>query len=84
MDERLFNFEKSITNLSNVANRIHRIKDNYKPETGTEHEDKKIGVISILNKDKNSVLDIYINRETISGRTKKYPPQILDKVLKNI
>ena len=39
--DRLFKFEKSIKNLSDVDNRIHSIIDNYKPKTETEYEDKK-------------------------------------------
>ena len=63
MDDRLFNFEKLIANMPGIANRIDRIIGNYKPETETEYEDKKRGFISILNADKSSVLDFYLNRE---------------------
>ena len=39
--DRLFNFEKSITNLSDVNNRIHRTIDDYNPQTKSAYEDKK-------------------------------------------
>lgn len=68
--------------MPNVAKRIHRIINNYKPKTDIEYEDKKRGVISILNAEKTFVLDFYLNREAISGLTKKYRPQIIDKVLR--
>ena len=41
MDDKLFNFEKSVKNLSVVDNRIHKIIDEYKPPRETEYEDKK-------------------------------------------
>ena len=72
MDNRLFNFYKSIKILSNINNRIRRIIDNHKPKTETKYVAKSI------------ILDFYLNRENISKLTKKYHPQRLDKVLKNI
>ena len=79
MNNRLFNFEKSIKNLSDIDNKIHRITDNYKPKTETKYEDKK-RIVNILNSVKNSILDFYLNLETISKLTKKYQPQRLDKL----
>ena len=38
-------------------------------------------VVSILNALKNSILNFYLNHETIPKLTKKYQSQILDKVL---
>ena len=70
MDDRLFNFYKSIKILSNINNRIRRIIDNHKPKTETKHVAKSI------------ILDFYLNRENVSKLIKKYHPQRLDKVLK--
>ena len=41
VDNRLFNFEKSIKNSSDVDNRIHRIIGDYNPQTKSEYEYKK-------------------------------------------
>ena len=39
MDDRLFNFKKSIKNLSDINKGIQMIIDNYKSKTETEYED---------------------------------------------
>ena len=65
MNDTLFNFGKFIKNLSDVGDRIHRIKGDCIPQTKSEYEDKK-RVLSILNAVKKSVVDFYLNRETIS------------------
>ena len=65
MDDRLFDFEKYMKNLSHVHNRIHKIIDDYNPQTKSKYEDKK-RAFSILNEVKNSVPDFYFNPETIS------------------
>ena len=41
MDDRLFNFEKLIADMPNVANRIDRIIGNYKPEQRRNMKTKK-------------------------------------------
>ena len=71
MDNRLFNFEKSIKNLSDIDNRIHKIIDDYNPKAKTEYENKK-RALSILDAVKNYILDFYRNRETIFKLIEKY------------
>ena len=39
VDDRLFNFKKSIKNLSDINKGIQMIIDNYKSKTETEYED---------------------------------------------
>ena len=69
VDNTFFNFEESIKNLSDNYNRIHRMIDNYKPKIETKYENKE-RVVSILNAVENSILDLYLNRETISKLSK--------------
>ena len=48
MDDRLFNFEKSIKNVANIDDKVNILIDDHKPKTATEYDNKKI-VVSILN-----------------------------------
>ena len=64
MDDRLRIFEKSTKNLSDIDNIIHRIIDDYNPQTKTKYVDKK-RVLSILSAVKNFIIDFYLNGKTI-------------------
>ena len=41
MDDRLFNFQRLIKNLSNVDHRKYMNIDDYKPKTETKYKGKK-------------------------------------------
>ena len=41
MDNKLFNFDKSIKCLVNIDNYLNIITDNYKPKTQTEYDVKE-------------------------------------------
>ena len=41
VDNKIFNFEKSIKNLANIDEKINMIIDYYKPKTKTKYDDKK-------------------------------------------
>ena len=68
MDDKLFNFEKSIKHLANIDNKINIIIGNYQPKTETGFVIKK-SVFSILNEIRSSILDFYLNYETICKMT---------------
>ena len=65
VDNRLFNFEKSIKNLASINNKIIQTQK----------------VVCILNKIRNSIFDFYTHWQTFCKLTKKFQPQRLDKVL---
>ena len=80
VDDRLFNFEKSIKNLTNTANTVNKIINDYKPKTKIEYEDKK-RVASILDEIRKSMLDFYVYHEIFFKQTEIYKLQGLDKVV---
>ena len=82
VDYNLFNFEKSISNLINLDDRINMILEKYKTKTKIEYDNKnRVIIINILNEIRMFMLDFYVHHDTISKLIKKYRPQRFNKVL---
>ena len=82
MGNEFCNFEKSVKNLINLDNKIIIFINYYKHKVKTQH-DSKNRVVSILNKTRKSMIDLYNYHEFILKLTEKYQPQRLDEVLRN-
>ena len=68
VDYNLFNFEKSISNLVNLDDRINMILEKYKPKTKKDDDNKnRFIIISILNKIRMFMLDFCVHHDTISN-----------------
>ena len=70
LKENFLNFEKFIKKLANIHDKINMMIDYYKPKTKIKYEDKK-RVVSIFNKIKSYMLDLYTYHETIFKVTEK-------------
>ena len=81
MGNEFCNFEKSVKNLINLDNKIIIFINYYKHKVKTQH-DSKNRVVSILNKTRKSMIDLYNYHEFILKLTEKYQPQRLDEVLR--
>ena len=58
VDYNLFNFEKSISNLINLDDRINMILEKYKTKTKIEYDNKnRVIIINILNEIRMFMLD---------------------------